>query len=158
MNMKIVIALITIIFFSASSFACDCDWGGDFFTMIHQTDLVAKVRVTKKIKDANGFNTKMEVELMEVFKGQETRKKITIWGDDGKECRPYIDYFETEGVYYLSLYKYDNEYEQMNCGEMYLKIEGNNVLGEKGIRKDLPQVGKTTVQEFEQRLRKNEPN
>ena len=132
-----------------------CDWGGDFFTMSKQTDVVAKVCVTKKIKGYKGFNMKMEAEIIEIFKGQEKRKTITIWGDDGKECRPYIDYFELGEVYYLSLFKYNNEYEQANCGEMYLKVEGDKVIPQKGVSKELSQVGEMTTQEFETQLKTN---
>lgn len=151
--MKRILTILSIAILSISSFACDCDWGGDFFAMSIQTDLVAKVRVTKKIKDSNDFNINMEVEVIEIFKSNETRKTITIWGDDGKQCRPYIDFFTTGEVYYLSLYKYDNEYEQMNCGEMYLKVEGDKVLGETGIRNNLPQVGEMLIKEFETKLK-----
>jgi len=151
--MKTILTVLSIGLLSISSFACDCVWGGDFFTMSNQTDLVAKVRVMKKIKDANDFNIKMEVEVIELFKGNETRKIITIWGDDGKECRPYIDYFKIGEVYYLSLFKYDNEYEQMNCGELYLKVQDDKVLGETGIRKELPQVGEMSIKEFETKLK-----
>ena len=145
--------LVIIIFSSFQTFACDCGWGGDFFTTSQKADLVVKVIVTKKIKDTTDLNIKMEVEILQVFKGKESSKKIIVWGDNGAECRPYIDYFSIGKYYYLSLYKYGNEYEQLNCGEMYLEIKENKVIGETNVRKELPQIGEMTVNEFENKLK-----
>lgn len=152
--MKIKFVVIFISFVHAIPiFSCDCEWGGDFFTIIKETDLVAKVKVIRKFKVHEEFNDKMEVEIVEIYKGKENRKIIGVWGDNGYECRPYIDYFVTDQVYYLALYKYDEAYEQMNCGEMYLKAEGEKVVSENYIGKELPQVGEMTVSEFEARLK-----
>ena len=36
----------------------------------------------------------MEVEIMDIFKGKEIRKKITVWGDIGNLYRPYLEIFK----------------------------------------------------------------
>ncbi|MGB0868901.1 MAG: hypothetical protein ACPGSD_04820 [Flavobacteriales bacterium] len=153
--MKTIIIILSVALFCLSSLACDCKWGGDFFTISNESDLVVKVRVINKIKGSSGFNTKMEVEVLECFKGDETRKVITILGDNGAECRPYIDYFNLGDTYYLSLYNFGDEYEQMNCGEMYLKLHDSRVINEMGVRKDLPQVGEMSSKAFEIKLKEN---
>ena len=151
--MKSIIITISIVFLSLASFACDCEWGGDFFTMANQSELVVKVKVIRKMKDSNGFNIKMEVEVLEVFKGQTNQKTIIVWGDYGADCRPYIDYFEVDCMYYLTPTNFKNDFEQLNCGEMYLQLENNKVIGEKGVNEKFLQVGEMDLSEFESKLK-----
>ena len=40
----------------------------------------------------------MEVEIIEIYKGEETRKSVIVWGDIGNLCRPYLSAFK-EGQY-----------------------------------------------------------
>ena len=42
----------------------------------------------------------MEVEITEVYKGTESRKNVTVWGDPGHLCRPYLSTFK-EGEFYV---------------------------------------------------------
>ena len=151
--MKSILLIISIALLSTSSYACDCFWGGNFIEVCNGTDLVVKVKVLKKLKDKRHFNHKMEVEIIETFKGKETSKIINVWGDDGKECRPYIDYFETGGTYYLSLHNYNNEYEVMNCGETYLQVKKGSVYSDKRLPKEHSLIGKMRVKKFESQLK-----
>ena len=136
-----------------TALGCSCGWVGDFFEMTKYTNLIVKVKVLEKFSENEDFNTKMRVEILTKFKGQESRESIIVTGDDGKECRPYIDYFELDSIYYLSLYNYESEYEQSNCGELYLSVVNGKVNGESGIREGLAQVGEMSVEEFEVKLK-----
>ena len=64
--------------------ACDCDYGGPFLKMASHTPFIALVKVTKYLtfKDIYGDKTpmSMEVEIIETYKGNESRKAITVWG------------------------------------------------------------------------------
>ena len=118
-------------------------------------DLVVKVKVVGKIAGKDGFNESMYVEILEVYKGIEVKKKITVLGDKGAECRPSIDYFEISELYYLALLQHGGEYEQINCGELYLKIKDGRVWGDPGVRKELPQISGMSEGDFLYKLRKN---
>lgn len=71
-------------------------------------------------------------EIVEILKGQETRKAIKVFGDDGADCRPYIDTFEMNKYYVVGLIKCvdaerkfgiretKNDYQIIVCGEYWL--------------------------------------
>ena len=147
-------ALIILFLVSQAGFACDCDWIGDFFEASKKMDLVIKVQVISKIADEEGFNEKMTVEIIDRFRGEETKNIITVWGDGGADCRPYIDYFDIGDICYLALSKYGQEYEQINCGELFLKVISGKVIGNEGVRSELPQISRMTEIDFLARLKK----
>lgn len=146
--------IITLLIFSNQLVnACSCDWLGNFFKATEDSELVVKVKVVEKLLGPNGFNEKMKVEIIETFKGTEERTSITILGDDGAECRPYIDYFDVGDVCYLALFNYQEEYELLICGEFYLKLVNGQVIGDPDIRKELSTISGLTEQEFLTQLR-----
>lgn len=84
--------------------ACDCDYQGTFLRVAPETDFIALVKVTKYLTFSDIYNKptpmSMEVEIIEVYKGKEARKKIIVWGDNGILCRPYLSLFDP-GKYYV---------------------------------------------------------
>jgi hypothetical protein len=107
-----------------TALACDCDYKGDFEKVAHQKEFVALVRVSKFISQET-----MEVEIVEILKGNEKRKTIIVWGDDGKSCLPYLSEFKLGKEYIIAFdfhngkSKIDLEYEISICGEFWLNIE-----------------------------------
>jgi len=152
--MKQFLILIFTLIGTVSTIACDCDWAGNFLTAGIKQDLVVKVKILGHYKQDQDINEKMTVEIIEKYKGTETRKTITVWGDNGMECRPYVDYFKNGQVYFLALTKIGNDYYQSNCGEFYLTVLDGKVKSEIGIRPELPQIGEMDLKEFEKKLRK----
>ncbi|HEY6435320.1 MAG TPA: hypothetical protein VIY47_01905 [Ignavibacteriaceae bacterium] len=117
--------------------ACDCDYGGPFLKMAPRTQFVALVKVIKYLtfKDIYGHKTpmSMEVEIIDTYKGLEERKIITVWGDPGHLCRPYLSTFK-EGEYYVIAFfpghpnsGHENEkvtdYSVSNCGAFWLTVD-----------------------------------
>lgn len=104
--MKELKILLTIFFLTLGQtiLACDCDSQGEFLTVAPKTKLVALVKVTKYLTFKDIYEEKtpmsMEVEIIEVYKGKETRKKVIVWGDIGNLCRPYLSRFDV-GKFYL---------------------------------------------------------
>jgi hypothetical protein len=90
-----------------------------------------KVRVLGLYKDHSDIHEKMEVEIMKTFKGNEKRKRIVVWGDNGMLCRPYIDNFKKGDTYYLALDPEGEDYEISVCGEYYLHVNNNQVNMQK---------------------------
>lgn len=134
--------------------SCDCDWAGSFLTVGVKQDLVVKVEILGYAKNNGDINEKMSVLIIEKYKGKETRKIITVWGDNGMECRPYVDQFKVGQQYFLALTKSGNDYYQNNCGEFYLAIKDGKVKSEMNPRPGLPQTGEMNLKEFETNLKR----
>ena len=101
---RLFILLTTIGLNISSSFACDCYYNGPFLKMAQRTPFVALVRVTKYLTFKDIYNSKtpmsMEIEIIDIYKGKENRNTVTVWGDIGNLCRPYLSTFK-EGQYYV---------------------------------------------------------
>lgn len=130
-------------------FACQCNYEGSFLKMGERTPLVALVKIKKHLSFKNINNVKtamsMEVELIELYKGSETRKAITVWGDIGNLCRPYLSTF-TEGKYYVIAFdkgrdhgahpqEKSTDYSIRNCGCFWLKVDNEKkiAIGDLGV-------------------------
>jgi hypothetical protein len=141
--------LLTIAFltFGKSIFACDCGSQGDFFKVAEKTQFVALIKVTKYLSFKDIYKEKMpmsmEVEIIEIYKGIETRKKVTVWGDNGILCRPYLSKFKLGKYYVIAFSKatensrgLGNENEKITdysisiCGEFWLNADKKNKLAE----------------------------
>ena len=138
--MRIITFILTIIFVTITqmTLACDCDSQGEFLIVAPKSKLVALIKVTKYLTFANIYDKKipmsMEVEIIEIFKGIETRKTVIVWGDDGIMCRPYLSQFDLGQYYVIAFgggidgtkgYGHKNEkpsdYSISICGDYWLK-------------------------------------
>lgn len=155
--MKQIFALILSFILTGTGIACDCDWAGDFLTAGVKQNLVVKVKIIGHYKHHQDINEKMTVEIIEKYKGKETRKTITVWGDNGMECRPYVDYFKKGQLYFLALTKIGKDYYLSNCGEFYLTVIDGKVKSEIGVRPELPQIGVMDLKEFVKKIKKTNP-
>lgn len=91
--------------------------------------VLAKISHYKKVDD---LEQAMEVEIKEILNGKESRKKIWIWGDDGKLCRPYVKRFPIGSTWILAVRPdnhIENQYQISICGEYWLKVDGTKVTG-----------------------------
>lgn len=104
MTKIILIVGLSLFLTTNKTYACDCGYQGSFIKMTQNSSLVAYIKVTKYLTFKHIYNAKtpmsMEVEIIDVYKGKETRKTITVWGDIGNLCRPYLSEFK-EGEYYV---------------------------------------------------------
>ena len=105
--------------------------------MTQHSPFVALVKVMKYITFKDIYDEKtpmsMEVEIVETYKGKEFRKAITVWGDIGHLCRPYLSTFKGGQYYVMALYtensssKHPDEkisdYAICNCGAYWLKVD-----------------------------------
>jgi len=117
---------LTIIFilFSTVSFACSCDWGGNFIRTAKNADLIILAKVTlhnfhlvkngktfSSMEDAvvetfkseydndTNFYESIDLEIIEIIKGSEKRKTIRVFASDGADCRSGVRGFETGQIY-----------------------------------------------------------
>ena len=138
-KLKIILTII-LLTIGQTNFACDCDSRGTFLKVAPNTKLVALVKVTKYLTFKDIYEVKtpmsMEVEIIEVYKGEETRKTVIVWGDIGNLCRPYLSKFK-EGEYYVIAFNggcdgskgmaHENEkttdYSISICGDYWLSVD-----------------------------------
>lgn len=126
--------------FTQWSAACDCESQGNFLKVAEKTQFVALIKVTKYLTFKDIYNENMpmsmEVEIVAVYKGQETRKKVTVWGDNGILCRPYLSTFKTGNYYVIAFNRAsetsrglasegekDSDYSISICGEYWLEAD-----------------------------------
>ena len=137
---------ISLLFSTTPTIACSCNYQGSFLKVSEQTPLVALVKVTKYLSFKDIYGTKtpmsMEVELIEVYKGKETRKTFIVWGDIGNLCRPYLSTFK-EGQYYIIAFdngasgrghpdEKNTDYSISICGAYWLTVDNeiSNATGD----------------------------
>jgi hypothetical protein len=125
--------ILTLFFLTLTSltFACDCESQGHFLTVAPKSKLVALVKVNSYLTFKNIYDKQtpmsMEVEIVKVYHGQETRKSVTVWGDNGKQCRPYLNIFKTD-KYYIIAFDQDSkenpsDFAISNCGDYWLTAD-----------------------------------
>ena len=105
MKKKIFISSILLIFSFNLTFACSCASNKSFLKTISKSKVVALIKVNQflsydQIYDQNTAMS-MEVEVIELYKGNISENKIKVWGDNGALCRPYLDTIFEEGKYYI---------------------------------------------------------
>jgi hypothetical protein len=139
---------IFLILICTRTFACDCDWAGNFLEMAINSEVVALV----KVKNYNNFfqftggvtsdehqqPLSATFEIIELLRGNEQRTEIEIFGDPGNLCRPYINYLKVGNYYLVALNKSEgidhgngivetpNDYILWNCGEYWINYDKSN--------------------------------
>ncbi|MBC7447817.1 MAG: hypothetical protein H7330_07130 [Hymenobacteraceae bacterium] len=139
-----------------AAFACDCDYGGEFLKVARASEFVALVKMTRYLRFDSTFRRpmplSMEVEVIDVYKGKETRKTVTVWGNNGMLCRPYLSNFDTGKHYFIAFDKADDgskgyvhknerptDYTISVCGEYWLTAD----IGKQTAAGEA--IGKNTV-------------
>ena len=157
--MKELKILLTIFFltFGQTILACDCDSQGEFLTVAPKTKLVALVKVTKYLTFKDIYEEKtpmsMEVEIIEIYKGKETRKKVIVWGDIGNLCRPYLSTFDVGKYYVIAFdsgsdgakgFAHKNEkisdYAISVCGDYWLNADIKKQIATGSVNNKLKQI------------------
>jgi len=100
-------------------------------TVASKSKLVALVKVNSYLTFKNIYDKQtpmsMQVEIVKVYLGQETRKTVTVWGDNGNQCRPYLNIFKTD-KYYIIAFEQDSkenpsDFAISNCGNYWLTAD-----------------------------------
>ncbi|MCT4591631.1 MAG: hypothetical protein N4A71_27665 [Carboxylicivirga sp.] len=136
---RILIALVILVgIINIKTKACDCGYFGGFVYSNQATDIV----VYGKVIEYDSIGTydlpdnphSIKFLIIEKLRGIESKDTIIVWGDDGAECRPYIDHFQPNTEWILALDKLDHlgtsNYEISICGEFYVPVKGKMVQGQ----------------------------
>jgi hypothetical protein len=164
-----IITLLFVIFFSVltNTFACSCASRPPFFKVAPSANLVALVKIVKfsTFKDIYNEQTpmSMEVEIIETYKGKTTSKIITVWGDNGMLCRPYLSLFVEGNYYVIAFFKGEDgtkgwthpdekatDYAISICGEYWLNVDIKEQTA-KGNSIDTPSL--LTLDKIRKKLR-----
>jgi hypothetical protein len=152
-NIYKAIWVVIIIFISSNLNACDCLWGGDFFSLSQKSDFILEIEVVGYEKIEQDFNEILVVQIKKIYKGNFQKDTIRFRGDNGMSCSPYVSYFKKGKRYILQFDSSDHNIPFLsNCGGYFLSLEGNTVYPEKGVQKDLSQIGVMSLSEFESQL------
>lgn len=131
---QLLFLLVGIVFFLSNSFACSCNYQGSFLKLAPNTSFIALIKVKKLMKYktlSNGqeIPLSMQVKVVEIYKGTEKRKTITVWGDNGNQCRPYLNRFSKDGYYIIAFIpagrvegELKTDYAINNCGSYWLSV------------------------------------
>lgn len=144
---------------SSNVFACDCGYLGGFVYSNQAADIVVYGTVLEYdsigTPDSPDNPYSIKFLIKEKLRGIENRDTIIVWGDNGFECRPYIDIFKPNTDWILALDKLKNpgkdEYEISICGEFYVPVENGKAIG-KIFGWDYEQVEKEYDYQFVKNL------
>ncbi|HEY2739012.1 MAG TPA: hypothetical protein VGK45_11455 [Thermoanaerobaculia bacterium] len=118
-----------------SAMACSCLSTPPFSEAAPKGDLVIVGVVLSYHENA------MQVQVDRVLKGIEERKTITVWGDDGTQCRPNVSNFPPTTKWVFTLFRSGEKitlappaagrpyYELSSCGRYWLQVQGNEATG-----------------------------
>lgn len=149
---RLILGLILLFFTTTkSAVACSCGDNGEFMTVAPKSSLVALVQVTKYLTFSNIYGSQtpmsMEVQIVDIYKGNEERKIITVWGDNGILCRPYLGRFDTTKYYVIAFQQgsstrgHQNEketdYAISICGTYWLTADITNNTASGSVSADL---------------------
>ena len=139
--------------------ACTCMWGGPFMKVAPASTLVVRGRILRHTGDGPVSKTEMDVEVLEVISGRTDKRVITVSGDNGILCRPYVSAFQIGTEWVLALMRAGRniqdkgDYAISICGTYWLKVIRGKVSGNihntklSGARQQL------SLREFRRRFR-----
>ncbi len=165
MYKHVFLLLIIVVVFSNSLNACSCVWGGNFLKVQKYSDVIILGEIikfnyynddTKEYLNLENFKhipkerKSMVIEVKRIFKGEEIRKTIEIFGSDGVDCLESLTAFKVGNVYVFAINEYSQKFQSdiggilyylSGCSEKWLSYddETNEVFGwikgKKRIRK-----------------------
>ncbi len=126
-RLGLLVTLVAVLAPPGAALACRCLWAGPFTKVALGTDLVVLAEV--RSYDRNS----MDVTVIEVLRGEEERRALRIWGDDGALCRPYVTLFPrgTRWIFALERERTpgSRDYAISGCGAFWLEVRGNQAMG-----------------------------
>ena len=148
-------ALITLVF-SQDIFACQCAARPPFLSVAPKAEVIALVKVERYLTyqaletvSEKPMPMSMEVKVIDFYQGIEKKKALTVWGDNGILCRPYLSEFKVGRFYVIGFLKAKqtsrglankdenpNDYSISFCGEYWLSVDFSNKTARGVITED----------------------
>lgn len=142
--MKKSTLLFFILFFCYQNYAiaCGCNVERPFLQTSTDATLIAVVEIQDYLiydeMMGEDVPVSMSVKIKKVLKGSENRSEITVWGNNGLMCSPYLSIFEVGAEWVMAfrnapIEAYENaqiaDYGVSNCGEHFMKLENGIIRG-----------------------------
>jgi len=167
--MKILITILIIVLglffshFKLNLSSCGCGPHKSFVDGSFNTKLVALVKIERYLTFSSfGYPhpLSMEVQILQTIKGEDKRKTIRVFGDDGDLCRPYVNKFKPGETWILGLYEGTNkegygqkdenkdDYFVWACNNLWVPVDSGIVTGYLTHSDETPEKEKMSVNEF----------
>jgi hypothetical protein len=167
----LTIAILFVAMAAKDASACSCAVGGPFLKVAPKSVLVIRARVLRH-SDGGETSREMDVEVLESLAGETPKRELTVSGDDGGQCRPYVAGFRvgTEWIlalepaikdaklardYYAMSEADKGDYAISNCEIYWLKVKEGKVIGNVDIDTDewKYKSQEISLEEFRQRFK-----
>lgn len=146
-----LIALLIVVT-ANDAFACSCvPVANPFLKVAPESVLVIRGNILRHTGDGE-TKTEMDVEVLETLAGETSRKVVSISGDTGNQCRPYVSGFPAGTQWVLALEPAAKSPEEVdayllpgpdkgdyaisNCGAYWLEVKDGKVIGNVDINDD----------------------
>lgn len=134
--MKLLAPTLFVVLTQAlSALSCDCLTEGPFLLRGVQADAIVRGFVTQHSELSDrGIYCAMKVKVLDVLRGDISDPEITVWGDNGAQCRPYVSTFPVNTEWIFAIYRQPEPSRGHNyiisiCGAYWLRVESSNVVG-----------------------------
>jgi hypothetical protein len=159
------LALGGIFQLGAEASACSCNWGGPFQKVAPQAELVIRGKVLNYHGLDRGVPLAMDVEILEVLKGQAGNRRVRVWGDNGWLCRPYVSQFPAGTEWILALNGPGSKPGQNPgdcalsiCGQFWLQVVEGNAFGNFDDDRDWKSGQKRSLDEVRRVFQGQDPS
>jgi hypothetical protein len=120
----------------AEGSACSCSWGGPFQKVAPKSELVIRGKVVNYHGLDRGSPLAMDLEILEILKGETENRWVRVWGDNGWLCRPSVSQFLVGTEWILALNgpgskpgQNPGDYALSICGQFWLQVVEENAFG-----------------------------
>ena len=172
MKTAILSFLLSLTFYSV--YACTCSYAGNFSKVAKEADLVALVKVLDHDDyfslfpeyDSTKKPMSVRVEIVVKYSGNEDRKEVKLFGDNGYLCRESILQMKEGEYYVVAVHKSKNhtweygvtetnkDYYISACGEYLLSYNPAKQTVKGSIKGKSRLTRVMSVEKFEQILKK----
>lgn len=158
-----IIPLIIVVsmLLPAPAFSCSCIWVGGFMKVAPQSPLILRGVVKSYEGESHGIKLAMNVDVLEVFKGNVAAKTLRIQGDNGMLCRAAVKQFKIGSEYIFALNGpgakpgYDGGPAISACGQYWLELKGAKAFGSIEENAQMSEVQELSLDEFRVKLMKS---
>jgi hypothetical protein len=139
---KFLLSIGLFLLWQNQGIACNCNVERPFLQTSTDAVLIAVVEIQDYLTyhEMTGENApvSMSVKIKKVLKGVELQSEITVWGNNGLMCSPYLSIFEVGSEWVMAFREapievYENakkmDYGLSNCGEHFMKMEKGVIRG-----------------------------
>ena len=135
----LILASILTVLTPWQAAACSCAYGGPFEKMAGGSQRVIRATVVEygpKLRHGQALYESMTVTVSAVIKGRMGASRLTIFGDPGHLCRPYISprLFGIGKEYLFALNNPGGGQQAISvCGEHWIEVDGVDARGRKHV-------------------------